>query len=130
MTRPKPVARPGSPSSGRKACSTTPPRARPAALLLPLKKRTSLKPQVATLTDSAPPGSDWLLEIKFDGYRALCRIDKGAARLYTRAGNDWTAKWRDIATAAAELPVKQAWLDGEVVAIDRDGKVSIQLLQN
>src|SRR3569623_2038628 len=89
-----------------------------------------INPQLATLTDSAPPGSDWLLEIKFDGYRALCRIDKGAARLYTRAGNDWTAKWRDIATAAAELPVKQAWLDGEVVAIDRDGNVSFQLLQN
>ena len=89
-----------------------------------------IKPQLATLTDSAPPGSDWLLEIKFDGYRALCRIDKGAARLYTRAANDWTTKWRDIATAAAEVPVKQAWLDGEVVAIDRDGNVSFQLLQN
>jgi len=89
-----------------------------------------IKPQLATLTDSAPPGSDWLLEIKFDGYRALCRIDKGAARLYTRAGNDWTAKWRDIAAAATEFPVKQAWLDGEVVAIDRDGNVSFQLLQN
>ena len=89
-----------------------------------------LEPQLATLTDRAPEGDDWLAEIKFDGYRALCRIDKGKAVFYTRAGNDWTAKWPDIAQAAAQLPADNAWLDGEVVALDEKGNVSFQMLQN
>jgi bifunctional non-homologous end joining protein LigD len=87
-------------------------------------------PQLATLTDRAPQGQGWLSEIKFDGYRVLCRIEHGQAALYTRAGNDWTAKWKEIAHAAAQLPVEQAWLDGEVVALDEQGNVSFQLLQN
>ncbi|MFS0754891.1 DNA ligase D [Noviherbaspirillum sp. 1P10PC] len=89
-----------------------------------------LEPQLATLTDRAPEGDDWLAEIKFDGYRALCRIDKGKAVFYTRAGNDWTAKWPDIVQAAAQLPADNAWLDGEVVALDEKGNVSFQMLQN
>jgi bifunctional non-homologous end joining protein LigD len=49
---------------------------------------------------------------------------------YTRAGNDWTAKWPDIAQAATQLPADNAWLDGEVVALDEQGNVSFQMLQN
>lgn len=89
-----------------------------------------LEPQLATLTDRPPEGGNWLAEIKFDGYRALCRIDHGKAVFYTRAGNDWTAKWPDIAHAAAQLPADTAWLDGEVVAVDEQGNVSFQMLQN
>lgn len=89
-----------------------------------------IKPQLATLADRPPAIDDWLLEVKFDGYRALCRLERGAARLYTRAGHDWTAKWRAIAAQAATLPVAQAWIDGEVVALDEHGAVRFQLLQN
>lgn len=89
-----------------------------------------IKPQLATLIDRAPSGEAWLSEIKFDGYRALCKITRGEACLYSRGGNDRTRKWRAIGAAAAGLPVEQAWLDGEVVAIDDDGAVSFQLLQN
>ena len=89
-----------------------------------------IEPMLATLTDQAPEGDEWLAEIKFDGYRALCRLQDGKAALYTRAGNDWTAKWKDIARAAAALPAEEAWLDGEVVALDEQGNVSFQLLQN
>jgi bifunctional non-homologous end joining protein LigD len=90
----------------------------------------TLSPQLATLADQAPSGDDWLSEIKFDGYRAVCRIDGGTARIFTRAGNDWTDKWQSIATAAEQLPLRQAWLDGEVVALDDEGNVSFQRLQN
>ncbi|MFL6718651.1 MAG: DNA ligase D, partial [Burkholderiaceae bacterium] len=90
----------------------------------------TLEPQLATLTDRAPEGDNWLAEIKFDGYRALCRIDGGKAVFHTRAGNDWTAKWPDIAQAAAQLPADSAWLDGEVVALDEEGNASFQMLQN
>ena len=84
----------------------------------------TLEPQLATLTDRAPEGDNWLAEIKFDGYRALCRIDGGKAVFHTRAGNDWTAKWPDIAQAAAQLPADSAWLDGEVVALDEAARRS------
>lgn len=89
-----------------------------------------ISPQLATLAEHAPAGDDWLSEVKFDGYRAVCRIANGEVNIYTRAGNDWTAKWPVIADALGELPVENAWVDGEVVAIDQDGKVSFQMLQN
>lgn len=89
-----------------------------------------LKPQLATLIERAPDGEDWLSEVKFDGYRALCRIERSSARLFTRAGNDWTSRWSAIADAAARLPLERAWLDGEVVALTDAGTISFQLLQN
>lgn len=89
-----------------------------------------IRPQLATLIEHAPAGGEWLSEVKFDGYRALCRIDRGDARLYTRAGHDWTEKWSSIAQVATRLPVEQAWLDGEIVAVAEDGAISFQHLQN
>jgi bifunctional non-homologous end joining protein LigD len=93
-----------------------------------------LKPQLATLIDAAPPGDDWAYEIKFDGYRVLMRVDLHAAkqpvRIYTRAGNDWTAKFSRHARALAHLGVESGWLDGEAVVLDPDGVPSFQALQN
>lgn len=90
----------------------------------------TMQPQLASLSEHAPEGDDWLSEVKFDGYRVLCRIDAGKVRLFTRGGNDWTSKWKSIADAAAKLPVEQAWLDGELVAIDETGAIRFQALQN
>ncbi|MBP0595581.1 DNA ligase D [Paraburkholderia sp. LEh10] len=93
----------------------------------------TLKPQLATLVDSAPAGEDWLYEIKFDGYRVLARIDhasKEPVKIFTRAGNDWTTKFGKQAKAIARLGIESAWLDGEAVVLDRDGVPSFQALQN
>ncbi|KXU87647.1 DNA ligase [Paraburkholderia monticola] len=96
----------------------------------------SLKPQLATLVDSAPPGDDWLYEIKFDGYRVLARIDHaskakgGAVGIFTRNGNDWSAKFSKQIEAFAELDLQSAWLDGEAVVLDERDVPSFQLLQN
>src|SRR5262249_44689498 len=90
----------------------------------------ALRPQLATLVTDAPSGDDWLHEIKFDGYRVLCRIDGGSARLFTRSGQDWTEKFPDVARDAEKLPIRRAWLDGEVVALGADGISSFQRLQN
>lgn len=89
-----------------------------------------VSPQLATLAEHAPKGDDWLSEVKFDGYRAVSRIEHGSAQIFTRAGNDWTAKWPAITESLKALPVAQAWIDGEVVATDSDGKISFQALQN
>ena len=85
--------------------------------------------QLATLTDQSPVGDEWLHEIKLDGFRMQCRIEKGKARLLTRTGQDWTHRFRDVAHAAAYLPVQTALLDGELVALQPDGRSSFQLLQ-
>jgi bifunctional non-homologous end joining protein LigD len=71
-----------------------------------------------------------LHEIKFDGYRMLCILSAGQARLISRNGNDWTGKLFRIARAAIEVRVSKAILDGEVVALRPDGSSDFQALQN
>jgi bifunctional non-homologous end joining protein LigD len=93
-------------------------------------QETWIVPQLATLVTVSPEGKEWVHELKYDGYRILCRVRDGKAALFTRNGNDWTAKLPHIASAAADLPVGSAWLDGEVVALLPDGRVSFQTLQN
>ncbi len=92
--------------------------------------RDFIEPQLATLVDEAPAGDEWLHEIKYDGYRMLCRIERGACTMFSRNGKEWTAKFPRIAEAAARLPVESAWIDGEVVAADVNGRTSFQALQN
>lgn len=86
--------------------------------------------ELATLVASPPTGPQWLHEIKFDGYRMLCSIDKGAARFVSRNGQDWTGRFASLAQSAAALPVAQAIVDGEVVVLDAHGVSQFQLLQN
>jgi bifunctional non-homologous end joining protein LigD len=86
--------------------------------------------ELATLAKQVPEGDDWLYEIKFDGYRMLCRIDDGRAQFISRNGHDWTKKFPELAEKAASLPVEKALLDGEVVALAADGTTSFQTLQN
>jgi bifunctional non-homologous end joining protein LigD len=90
---------------------------------------------LATLAPRPPEGDGWLHEIKLDGYRLLAMTGpaggrKRAARLFTRSGLDWSARYPAIAAAAADLPVKSAVLDGELVALDESGISRFQLLQS
>jgi len=89
-----------------------------------------LTPKLAMLVDAIPQGDGWLHEIKYDGYRMVCRIDRGKVRVYSRNGKDWTDALPQIAAAAARLPVKSAWIDGEVAVLLPDGRTSFQKLQN
>jgi bifunctional non-homologous end joining protein LigD len=88
-----------------------------------------MAPQLATLVDAPPDGDEWLHEIKYDGYRVLAALDRGAVRLWTRGGQDWTARFPEVAAALSKLPVEHAWIDGEVVVLARDGTSSFQALQ-
>ncbi|MBN9921109.1 hypothetical protein JND48_14880, partial [Listeria monocytogenes] len=72
---------------------------------------TFQEPQLCTLVDSVPTGSQWLHEVKYDGYRALIAVAKGKATVFTRSGLDWTDKFQAIADAVARLPVKTALFD-------------------
>ena len=87
------------------------------------------EPQKATLVDDVPPGTGWIHEMKYDGYRAELAIGAGKVRIYTRNGLDWTAKFPDIAAAAAKLGAGSALLDGEIVRLDQGGNTSFSALQ-
>ena len=89
-----------------------------------------IAPQLATLVDHMPSEEHWLHEIKFDGYRLLCRVKKGEVRLFTRNANDWTAKLSAQAEAVGRLRLDDAWLDGEAVVLTEEGRSSFQALQN
>jgi DNA ligase D-like protein (predicted ligase) len=88
-----------------------------------------IRPQLCKLVDKAPQGSDWLHEIKYDGYRMHARLDRGRAQLLTRTGLDWTHKYPPIAAAVSTLPARQAYLDGELCGVRPNGKTSFSLIQ-
>ncbi|HTK02015.1 MAG TPA: non-homologous end-joining DNA ligase, partial [Bordetella sp.] len=91
----------------------------------------TLKPQLATLVDGVPPNAaDWIYEVKFDGYRILARMDDDGVRLYTRNGNDWSAKMPHLVKALGKLKVPGTWIDGEIVVLADNGAPSFQALQN
>jgi bifunctional non-homologous end joining protein LigD len=84
-------------------------------------------PQLAKSVDRPPQGSGWGHEIKFDGYRLQLRVEGGRAALKTRAGLDWTAKFKDIARDAEGLP--DGLIDGEACALDHNGSPDFAALQ-
>lgn len=89
----------------------------------------TLSPQLATLASGVPEGDDWIHELKFDGYRMLAFVEPDSVRLVTRKGNDWTHRFA-LAEAVRRLPLTRAILDGEIVALDDDGRSNFQELQN
>ncbi len=90
----------------------------------------AVEAQLATLVDEVPQGEEWIHELKYDGYRALCHLKDGEARLITRNGKDWTDRFESVAREAETLPADQAILDGEVVVLEANGTTSFQALQN
>jgi bifunctional non-homologous end joining protein LigD len=86
-----------------------------------------IAPQLCQAVARPPSGSGWLHEIKFDGYRVQLRVQDGQATLRTRKGLDWTPKFGAIADEAKSLP--DAVIDGEIVALDRNGAPDFASLQ-
>lgn len=114
--------------SNRQDAKSTPPapkakRAGKSAARLP----DFIEPQLTKSVDRPPPGADWAHEIKFDGYRMQLRIEAGQARLMTRKGLDWSAKFPQIIRAGEGIA--DAVLDGEVVALDSSGAPDFAALQ-
>ncbi|QQE08941.1 DNA ligase D [Cupriavidus sp. ISTL7] len=102
-----------------------PSAARRAALPL------TLAPQLATLVQGPPvDAQNWIYELKFDGYRVLARIEGSDVKLFTRNGHDWTSKLKTLARELGTLNLPSAWLDGEIVIVDKDGSTDFQALQN
>lgn len=92
-------------------------------------ERPRIATQRATLVEDLPSEGLWLAEALLDGYRLLAQIDDGRVRLWTRSGEDWSRRLPGIVGELQRLPLRHAWLDGELLALDRAGAGSFPRLQ-
>jgi bifunctional non-homologous end joining protein LigD len=94
----------------------------------PLPER--LTPMLATIGPMPPSDQDdkWAYEFKWDGVRALVRVEGGRLQIFSRAGNEVTATYPELGEMGKQLGSAQAWLDGEIVAF-AGGKPSFAELQ-
>jgi len=98
-------------------------------LSLPKAKARFIEPMKPRLLEKPPTAGDWICELKFDGIRAIAvKIDKKVS-LFSRNGNKLNARFAEIVDAVKQLPARECVIDGEVVALDDEGRSSFQLLQ-
>jgi bifunctional non-homologous end joining protein LigD len=118
-------------SSVRKTSASVKKKAEAAALkgAEPAPLPRTIRPMLATLVDEPFQDTDWLYEVKWDGYRALAYIGGANVRLVSRNQNDLTAQFAELRDLSAHLKARQAVLDGEVVALDEHGRSSFSLMQ-
>jgi bifunctional non-homologous end joining protein LigD len=88
------------------------------------------EPQLATLVTSVPEGSDWVFEMKYDGYRCLASLAGDQVRLFTRTGKDWTTQFQAIVPPLARLTKGTALIDGELCAFDDNGRTDFSTLKD
>ncbi|NGN45310.1 DNA ligase D [Mesorhizobium sp. CGMCC 1.15528] len=86
-----------------------------------------VEPQLCASLSRPPAGKNWIHEIKFDGYRVQLRVEHSSPTLKTRKGLDWTGKFAAIAKEATGL--SNALIDGEIVALDKNGVPDFAALQ-
>jgi bifunctional non-homologous end joining protein LigD len=89
-----------------------------------------IEPELATSVEKVPSGERWLHEIKFDGYRVQLHIANDDIKVFTRRGNDWTKRFKKIASDAYLINAGSAIIDGEVVVPAADGTTDFSVLQN
>ena len=89
-----------------------------------------VEPQLAKLADEVPQGTDWLHELKYDGYRILARKAGDVVTLFSRSGLDWTVRFPAIAKAIETLPCDSALIDGEVAYVLPSGVTDFKSLQS
>ena len=96
----------------------------------PARKPTEYAPMLATLSESLPAGAGWLFEVKWDGYRAIASVAGGEADLTSRRGNSLTERFTSVAKAIPKaLRTPNCVLDGEVCALDEEGRARFSAMQ-
>jgi bifunctional non-homologous end joining protein LigD len=90
-----------------------------------------IPPQLPKLITTPPHDeAQWIHEIKYDGYRIQTHLENGLATFFTRNGHNWSNKFPHLLNAIEKLNVTNAIFDGEIVAMDQEGRSHFQLLQN
>ncbi|MDO8579175.1 MAG: DNA ligase D [Dehalococcoidales bacterium] len=88
-----------------------------------------VQPMQAGSAEKPFSNRDWYFEPKLDGYRIIAALDKGKVRLLSRNGLDVTDKYVAVTDSLKKLPASQVILDGEMIALDEQGKSCFQCLQ-
>jgi bifunctional non-homologous end joining protein LigD len=96
---------------------------------LPKAKPRFVEPMKPRLVETPPKGGDWLYELKFDGIRAIAVKNGSKVSLLSRNRNELRTRFPEIADAVKKLSIQECVIDGEVVALDEQGRSSFQLLQ-
>jgi bifunctional non-homologous end joining protein LigD len=89
-----------------------------------------IEPMKAAVAAAPPDNGEWLYEVKFDGFRVLAIKNGKQVELWSRNQKPLNERFPTVVQAIAKLPVKSCMLDGEVCALDEQGRSSFQLLQN
>jgi bifunctional non-homologous end joining protein LigD len=89
----------------------------------------NIRPALASLTEKPFSDSEWLFEIKWDGLRTLAAVREGKVQLWSRSDRDITREYSEFADLAKHVDAREAWLDGEIVVLDREGRSDFQRLQ-
>jgi bifunctional non-homologous end joining protein LigD len=89
----------------------------------------AITPMLAASIEKPFDSPDWLFEIKWDGYRAISFIAEGKVRLVSRNQNDLTAQFAELRDLPRWVKAETAVLDGEIVALDEQGRSSFSLMQ-
>ena len=105
-------------------------RRKPAAIGVKAVFPGFIEPALASSIEKVPSGERWLHEIKFDGYRVQLHIANEDIKVFTRRGNDWTRRFKKIATDAYLINASSAIIDGEVAVPATDGTTDFSVLQN
>src|SRR5882762_7065998 len=87
------------------------------------------EPMLLLRTDALPEGERWEYQLKLDGYRAIAFKSKGTVHLRSRNDKDFSLRYADVVKGLAKLP-DETVIDGEVIALDDDGRPSFNILQN
>ena len=90
---------------------------------------TAIHPMLATSVEKPFDDPGWLFEIKWDGYRAVSFLEDGKVRLVSRNQNELTGEFPELRELSQLIKAKNAVLDGEVVALDEQGRASFSLMQ-
>ena len=96
---------------------------------LPTAKARFIDPMKPRLVEKPPTAGDWIYELKFDGIRLIAVRSGKKASLLSRNKNELTGRFPEIVEAVKSLPARECVIDGEVVALDEEGRSSFQLLQ-
>ena len=96
---------------------------------LPSAKPRFIEPMKPRRIEEPPPNGDWIYELKFDGIRAIAVKDGSKVNLISRNENELRTRFPEIADAVKKLSTQECVIDGEVVALDEEGRSSFQLLQ-
>ena len=106
----------------------TTPKSATERIALPKRDASFISPMECLSLPKVPDGSEWVYEVKLDGYRAIgMKLANGTLALYSRAGKMLNRKFPEVTEALNILP-RSTVIDGEIVALDDSGRPDFNLL--